>query len=288
MIELLQERFKDITYKDQHHQYFYGEQELQSITKWLSSLKPEFNSHFWSILKAYTYSGYETKFIWNNFSQFKIIDPTLESGYTTVSIYDNHDHLKVTPEDVLDQWKIENSIGTTRGSFIHNYLENLENRILDQPKIELPNSLSTAQTINYINSLNVAKQLCLDFVKYAKENLILVAAEYAVGDPKLGKAGRFDRLYFNKLTQKYEIWDFKTDKKLRYKSSFGKIKEFDLPDCEFEKYSLQTSFYRKVIQDVIPEYQLGESKIVWFDLKENKYEIIECKDYTQLITTTLL
>jgi len=290
MIELLQERFKDITYKDQDHQYFCKGEELQSITKFLSSLKPEFNGHFWSVLKAYTFSGYETKSIWNNFQTFKVYEPDLPYGaeFRQVSIFDDHSHLKVSPEDVLLQWKIENKIGTSRGTYIHDYLENLENRTLDLPKIDLPDDLSTAQAINYVNSLSVARNLCGEFVKYAKENLILIVAEYAVGDPKLKLAGRFDRLYFNKLTQKYEIWDFKTDKKLRYNSNFGKLKMFNVPDCEYEKYSLQTSFYRKVIQDAIPEFQLGESKIVWFNLKENKYEIIECKDYTHLITNSLL
>jgi len=130
--------------------------------------------------------------------------------------------------------------------------------------------------------LNVGRKLCEDFVEYAKKNLILVVAEFVIGDPELGLAGRFDRLYFNRETCQYEIWDFKTDKQIRYKSSFGKLAVFNLPDCEFEKYSLQTSIYRKIIQDNL-DVELGESRVVHLNIKENKWEIVVCKDYTDLI-----
>lgn len=288
MIKDLQEKFSHITYLDSKHQYFANNKELQSVTKFLSTLKPKFNSEFWTVIKAYEFSGYTVKSNWNNFTTFRLYEPDLEYDveYRTVSIYDDHSHLTVTPEDVKEQWNLDSSIGTTRGSYIHDYLERLENRILDVPPTILPTGMNTAQTVNYVNSLNLAKNLCQDFVDYAKKNLILIVAEFAVGCEKLGLAGRFDRLYWNRETEKYEIWDFKTDKQIRYKSSFGKLSLFDLPDCEFEKYSLQTSLYRKIIQDYL-NIELGESRVVWFNLKENKWEILICKNYVELLTEKL-
>lgn len=276
MIEALQTSFKHITYNDAQHRYFSNGGELLSVTKFLSSLKPRFQAEFWSIVKAYQFSGYETKTSWNNFSSFT-------ANSDIISVYDDHSHLEVTPEDVLEQWKLDGLIGTTRGTYIHDFLENLENRITDIPKIELIPGMSIGESINYVNSLEVAKKLCQEYVEFAQDNLIMIAAEYIVGDVKLGLAGRFDRLYLNKDSGDYEIWDFKTDKQIRYKSNFGKLKGFNLPDCEIEKYSLQTSLYKKIIQDATG-ITLGTSRIVWFNLKENRYEIIDCKDYTNLLS----
>lgn len=289
MIKELQTAFKDITYLDSTHSYFtrFGI-ELMSVTRFLSNLKDDFKKDFWATLKAYEYSGYDVKSTWGNFHSFHLHEEGLDYGAThrLVSIYDNHDHLTVTPDQVKAQWKLDSLIGTTRGTYIHNYLESLEARSLDIPKVELIDGMSTAQAVNYVNSLNVARKLCVDFVEYAQQNLILVAAEFCIGDPKIGLAGRFDRLYYNKLTNEYEIWDFKTDKQLRTKSGYGKLKLFNVPNCEFEKYSLQTSIYKKIVQDNTG-IKLGTSKIVWFNLKDNQYSIIECKDYVELITETL-
>lgn len=286
MIEKLQTQFANIMYHDQSHTYICDGQPLMSITKYLSSLKGKFHQEFWSTLKAYEFSGYKVKSIWNEYNKFLIAKSDEEPICYDDTVYlgDDHSHLTISPEAVKEQWANDSLVGTTRGTFIHNYLEKLEARITDEPNIEVPSCLNTGQGINYYNSLVNAKILCKDYVEWARKNLILVAAEFSIGDPKLGLAGRFDRLYLNRVTGKYEIWDFKTDKQIRYKSSFGKLKVFDLPDCEFEKYSLQTSYYRKIIEDSL-EVTLGESKIVWFNLKENKWEIIQTKNYVPLITS---
>lgn len=284
MIEQLQMSFGDILYHDESHTYTCNNVPLTSITKFLSSLKGKFHQEFWSTLKAYEFSGYKVKSIWNEYNKFLLSESDDPIHFdATVYLLDDHSHLRVTPEDVRNQWQLDSLVGTTRGTFIHNYLEKLEARVIDEPRIEIPLGLDTGSSINYVNSLINAKTLCKDFVSWAQKNLVLVAMEYSVGDTGLGLAGRFDRLYLNRQTGKYEIWDFKTDKQIRYKSSFGKLKIFNVPDCEFEKYSLQTSFYRKIIEDKL-DVSLGESKIVWFNLKENKWEIIETKNYVPLIT----
>lgn len=281
MIEQLNKAFRDINYLDSKHKYVHSDgTELQSVTKFLSSLKPKFESEFWATYKAYQFSGYDVKMIWGNYLEFYLIK---DEQKHLVYLNDDHSHLKVTPEMVQEQWALDNVIGTTRGSYIHKFLETKELRKLDLISKELPEGISTPQAINYINSLKVAEKLCGDFLEFARENLVLVAAEYWVGDKDLGLAGTFDRLYYNINAQEYQIWDFKTDKKLRYNSTFGKLDIFDLSDCEIEKYSLQTSFYKKIIEDNT-SIKLGTSHIVWFNLKQEQLEIIPCSDYVKLIT----
>ena len=278
MIKELNTTFKDIVYQDSTHTYFYKDKPLQSVTQFLSSLKQPFDKNYWSVYKAYEFSGYSVKMIWNSRTSFKVDDQV-------VYISDDYSHLKVQPEQILDQWELEALTGTTRGTYVHDYLENLEKRLTDP--IQLPNiDLSTVDTIKFYNSLQKAEQLCKDWYFNTKDYLVPIAMEAIIGDVNLELAGRFDRLYFNLNTQEYEIWDFKTDKKINYDNKYSKLKLFNLPDCEYEKYSLQVSLYKKIIEDNT-DVKLGQSNIVHFNIKENTWTIIEARDYTQLLTANL-
>lgn len=278
MIKALNSTFKDITYQDSTHTYFHKDQPLQSVTQFLNSLKQPFDKNYWSVYKAYEFSGYPVKMIWNSRTSFK-------TGDKIIYLYDDHSHLKVQPEQILEQWEMEAIVGTTRGSYIHNFLENLENRLVDP--ISLPNvDFSTIETIKFYTSLRKAESLCKEWYNATKEYLVPIAMEFIIGDPKLGLAGRFDRLYFNLNTQEYEIWDFKTDKKLNYENKYSKLSLFNLPDCEYEKYSLQVSLYKKIVEDNL-NIKLGQSRIVHFNIKEDAWSIIKAKDYTQLISEKL-
>lgn len=285
MIKILQEAFSDIYYLDKDHTYQLADgQKLKSVTKFLSGLKPPFDIEYWSVYKAYSFSGFKVKPIWGDKTKFLLFSDPESSHGEYVYLDQDHSHLSVTPQQVVDQWNVEKFTGVTKGSYIHNYLDLLETRQLDVPKIEIP-TLGTRETLNYFRSITTAKELCQQYVKDYKDRLIMIANEFVIGDPELGLAGKFDRLYFNKDSGEYEIWDFKTDKQLRYKSGFGKLNLFDLDDCEFNKYSLQTSLYKYIIEKRTNK-KLGKSHIVWFNVKDVKYEIIEAKDFTDLINKT--
>lgn len=289
MILEINSAFKDFKYRDSDHTYFYKDRPLMSVTQFLSKVKPKFNKQFWPVYKAYQFSGYHVTYL-GNMDRFYAADTYWEDSdgtkhwsNVTVNIYDDHSHLSVTPADVLEQWDAESIVGTTRGSYIHNYLENRENRTLDDPELPSLNNLSTTRQIQYYNSIRTAVSICDSYLEFQYENLIPVGIECIVGNAELGLAGRFDRLYFNKLSNDYEIWDFKTDKKISTKP-FGKetFNLFNLPNTDLHKYSLQTSFYKYMIEQAIP-VKLGTSRIVHIDIKNTTYNIINCSDHTELI-----
>jgi len=122
MIEKLQSSFQDILYSDLKHQYFCKGKELTSVTKYLNSLKPKFNSGFWSVLKAYEFSGLNVKSVWGNFNSFRLIKEDGTEEMVLVD-YDDHTHLTVSPEEVRQQWAQDSNIGTTRGTYLHDYLD---------------------------------------------------------------------------------------------------------------------------------------------------------------------
>lgn len=281
MIIELNSAFRHIVYTDATHCYYdknTGE-ELTSITKLISKLKEPFNSRFWSTMKAYEFSGCQTKQIWLKGGGYN--DKMFKADGVQISVFDNHDHLPVTPEMVSAQWNVDSIVGKTRGSWSHAYLENLENRLIDKPKIELPSGLTTVQAVSYIRTIDIAEKLCLQFVDEF-DYLIPVAIEYKVGDSKAGIAGTPDRLYWNTQVQELQIWDFKTDKKIASSNKYQKLKLFDLDDCEISKYSVQTSAYKWIIESNT-NLKLGTSYIVHLNLKDERLDVHPCIDLTQQI-----
>lgn len=279
MILELNKAFSNICFSSKSHQYFTRDgEELISVTKLINKLKPKFQSEFWATLKAYKFSGYETKQIW------------IKGGYDLTCFYANgqkvyldsdHSFLEVTPEEVLDQWSIDSLIGTTRGTYAHQLLENLENRIIDKPEVVIPAGLDTFQTINYAKSINVVNKLCEQYLE-EYYYLIPIAIEYKVGDLEMGVAGTLDRLYLNELTGDLEIWDFKTDKKIDTENKYQKIKWFNIDDCQFNKYSIQTSLYKRIIEKNT-SLKLGQSNIVHLNIREESLDRYVCQDYTNTI-----
>ncbi len=275
MIELIK-AFKDIKYTDPTHRYFHEDQLLISITQLINKFKEKFNNEYWTTIKAYQYSGCETKQKW----QGKSYDPDcfFADGQITY-LTDDHSFLPVTPQMVKDQWALDSLVGTTRGTYAHKYLENLERGIVDKPELIIPKSLKTIETINYVKSIDLVDRLCLQYL-HEYTYLIPVLIEFKVGDPQLGIAGTFDRLYFNETTNQFEIWDFKTDKKIDFSNKYQKIKFFNVDDCAINKYSIQTSFYKYLIEKHT-SLKLGDSNIVHFNLKEGKLDSYKCVDFTQ-------
>jgi ATP-dependent exoDNAse (exonuclease V) beta subunit len=100
------------------------------------------------------------------------------------------------------------------------------------------------------------------FWEKVKVNLEPVKMEWRVYDKELGIAGTIDFLAFSKLTNHYHILDWKTGK-LELESPFGYLKfPFeDLSVASFNKYSLQLSIYRLILERNTGLY-LGNSWLV--------------------------
>lgn len=276
MIVKLNSAFKDIKYQDSTHSYYCNGKKMISVTQFLSLIKDKFDKEYWSTYKAYEFSGYVPKYNWKDHQNRQFM---LEDG-TLIYLTDEH-NIRVTPEMVLDQWSIDNLMGTERGSYIHDYLDCRENRLLDLPSIPHLPQLDTIQAIKFYQTIKDGIKLADEFLVYASDNLIPVATEFIVGDTSLNVAGKFDRLYWNIEDKEYQIWDFKTDKKIDYTSK-SKLSIFNLPDCSFEKYCLQTSMYKHIIESNVGE-TIGQSRIVYFDIRNKEWTILPTTDYTSLI-----
>jgi hypothetical protein len=184
--------------------------------------------------------------------------------------------LGISRQELSDEWDMKVSIGTTRGSILHNYLENLwMNRKIKQ---SFNLNLDVKEKENFVKSVVHIKKLGEKFIEDYKF-LIPVRLELVVGDDELGIAGQVDGLFYNTIEDTYWLIDYKTDKKFTETSKYKLINEFSfLPDCELSKYSLQTSIYRYIIEKNT-NIKIDKSVIVWFNKDEVDYKVIPTTYY---------
>lgn len=281
MIIELNKTFRKIKYSDSSHKYFINGKPSISVTQLLSKLSPYFDSDYWSNYKSLQQSGYKVRPVFNSngLNPRSIYIDNIRYSIEDVSFLDR----SVTQEDILLQWDIKRSIGNIRGSFTHKYLETLEQGLLDVPRIIIPHNLSTDEAVQYIQSIEQLKKMCVEYVE-TNQHLIPIAIEYKVGDLQSGLTGTFDRLYWNELTNKAEIWDFKTDKEVKkenkYKQKFNGFNDIEYNDLN--KYFLQISFYKYIIENNT-SLKVDVGKIVHFNLSTQQIDYFDCVDYSNNI-----
>lgn len=279
MIVQLQQSFKNIKYVDKHHLYYDGEtgESLTSVTTLLKKLKQPFDSLYWS-----TYTSLKR----NNYTKLKPAPPY--KIYVDEVCYDINNiaewQLDPSPDDIKKEWEIASKLGTSLGDYLHNTLENkILRKEIDHNIPLFISSLKSLEVIRYLKSREILKNLADQFYNEFIQHYTPICTEFVVGDVDLKIAGTFDMLVHNNETNEIELWDYKTDKQLRYKSDYGnKIREFNVDDCEFEKYSLQLNIYKYLIEKNT-DIKIARCKIAHFDHRNNTLSIIETKDSYNIV-----
>ena len=169
--------------------------------------------------------------------------------------------------------------GTTPGTYLHNTIENLFLRkVMESPLPDFVSAMKTHDAVKYIRARESLSELANRFYDTIIETHTPVALEFVVGDISKSIAGTFDALLYNNETGEYELWDYKTDKQLRFSNNYQVIKEFNVDDCEFEKYSIQLAIYKNLIESQTP-IKISKCFIAHFDYRNSNIEVIETKNY---------
>jgi hypothetical protein len=123
----------------------------------------------------------------------------------------------------------------------------------------------------------------MNFYNDTKDYITPIKNEFVVGDLEDTRiCGMLDMLVYNSETEKYEIFDFKTNKRFSTVSEFKKKLQHPvqhLDECELNIYSLQLSLYKIFIQKYT-KIEIDKLKVVWFSVNNENYKIIEL-DYLQ-------
>lgn len=190
-----------------------------------------------------------------------------------------------TPEEMKLVWKKNNQMATYQGSTLHNYIDNFyQNKVKPYNRVLAESILGqTLHEMMYKNLKTLVKQFN-NFYSDTEEYILPIKNEFVVGD--LGDTricGMLDMLAYNTLTEQFEIFDFKTNKKFTIESDFEKkllppVSHLD--ECEFNIYSLQLSLYKLFIQKYT-DIKIDKLKIVWFSVNNDNYKVIELKYYPE-------
>lgn len=232
-------KFSGITYTDSTHEYSFGKKKLVSGTKFIKLFTPEFDSD----AQAEKYA----------------IKHGLDKQY------------------VLDLWDEKRDASTIKGTHVHSYAEHRYMNKRYEPNFE--NAL--CRFFEYTNEKVIDPyQKCIkhfdNFYEDSKKSLIPIRSEVVVWDKELMIAGMLDQLFWNEKMKEFQIWDWKTNKKINRFSIF-KQRMLDpisnLHDCELVKYSLQTSLYKYIIEKNT-NIKLGNSYLVHLTEHNDSYEVI--------------
>lgn len=165
-------------------------------------------------------------------------------------------YIGMSPQKLIEVWDKKAENGTNVHNEIDNYIRNNETPKLDKSIL----------AVNWLrNYLNNNHEIYSEIIVFAKE---------------LELAGTVDLLVYNKSTDSYEIFDWKTSKKID-KSSFGnKVgttkATSNLMDCNYIHYSLQLSLYRYILEEY---YNLSISKITILHINDTDVIHHESKYY---------
>jgi hypothetical protein len=192
---------------------------------------------------------------------------------------------KVPVKTILEKWEKNKNYSCHKGSEFHLHVENfLERRIVPidreafvnfmSPKGELF-SCENSEIEKYYNEMAILIRNFRNFYEWWKEDHILIKSEFVIGDKESMICGTIDNLSYNKKTKEFVIFDYKTNKKIERKNSYGEnfLKPFEhISKCEHTKYSFQLSLYSLIFERNSP-FKINSSYIVWV-AGENDYELI--------------
>jgi hypothetical protein len=238
-------KFKHIKYYDEPHKYFIGEQELVSGTTFIGKYKEKFDSE-------------------------KMAEKTAAKK-------------KISIEEVLADWAFKGDFSRSKGTLLHNYAENYWfNKVFPVDMGPFDERFGEGLMLERYEA---CKTLFEAFYNDACESLIPIAAELVIGDEEIGIAGMVDKLFWNQKMGELQIWDYKTNKEINSFSKFRKKMLHPiafLPECELVTYSIQTSLYKYIIEKNT-NLKLGRSYLVHIHEENERYNIIECTDYTDVV-----
>lgn len=181
----------------------------------------------------------------------------------------------VSKEEILKQWADKAEASSIVGTEFHRYMEN-----------RLANKIETIPSYNEQIDLRLSKLITIGDMFINENKLIPIKSEVVVGIEDI-IAGQIDQLFYNKEENELQIFDYKTNKDIRFWNTKEKmLAEFnDLDCCEYNTYSLQLSTYKYILQQ--NGIDVGKMFLVWINENNNKPVIYQCKDFSDRVKNLL-
>lgn len=194
---------------------------------------------------------------------------------------------KVPVEEVIAEWELNNAFSTTLGTMVHKYIENY----YGNKRVEFEGNFQNIGLAEKKKIQNVFPKTIKHFQNFYEDHphLINVRSEQPLGDLDGSKVcGMCDLLCYNKLTDKFEILDFKTNKKMDSVTKWGNLlSPFDyMTEGEVNEYTIQLNCYKYFIEKYT-SLVIDKMKLVWLFHENENYQLIELPDIQQDVKTML-
>lgn len=172
----------------------------------------------------------------------------------------------VDPVELAKEWK-EKAVSAARfGTRIHGMIEYYLNH-KEYPKTDMMGDTKTKMLLEGFQRFYDKYSQTWDFVKQ----------EYRVCDRDSKIAGTIDCIVWNKQENFYELVDWKTNKEID-RTFWHPLKVFtDKGDNSFNKYSIQLSIYKYILEKNIPGLKIGRCNIV--HLMPEGVEVIQADEF---------
>ena len=191
----------------------------------------------------------------DDFDTFKVSERCSRSRYS--------DYYKMPAKEIRKLWALRGTAACEVGSLVH---------------LEIENYIKYGLPTKHKLGLKVE-----EMVDELNEKGLTLITEQLVYSKDLSFSGAIDLLVINEETKEVEIWDWKTNREIKFSNSYQKPYkngDWEIQDCNFSHYSLQLSSYAYILER---EYGYKVTKINIIHLRDDEIRVIECDDYKELI-----
>lgn len=165
-------------------------------------------------------------------------------------------------KEITQKWAIRRDFSMVRGTEFHCYVETYLN---EGKKIEVITPIQ--QEINAFHRFWDNKN---------RNRYQIIATELIIYDEELEIAGTIDCILYEKEKKEFYIVDWKTNKEIKTENKYAKLfTPFEnLDDCNYNKYSIQTSIYRMILEKNF-DIKITDSFIIHFPPKQEGENICQ-------------
>ncbi|MDQ5920653.1 MAG: hypothetical protein QG673_709 [Pseudomonadota bacterium] len=185
--------------------------------------------------------------------------------------------LNISMDDILSKWQFSAEFAQVKGTLVHQFIECRLNGSQFVYPDELIMQIFGYDPIQepFSQIIPVVEKFLIDI----ENKMLSIFSEFVIGDLEYLIGGTIDQLFYNKKSDKIEIWDWKTNKEIKLESRFFHLAPLShIPDTELDHYSLQLALY-KLILEKNTGLELGNSYVAWFHETSAIYRIYKTKDY---------
>lgn len=174
--------------------------------------------------------------------------------------------------EVLEEWHYKRDFACEKGTTCHEYAQSL----WSGNKWEL---LPFDKSEEYLNAVKKIKIQANNFKKDFDDKLEHLFDEFVIGSEEFDIASAIDHLFYNKLTDKLVLVDYKTNSLMSGYNKKPYKKKMKIPldkynDDALNHYYVQLSIYKYIIEKYT-ELKVDEMFIVYFSENIENYEIID-------------